>query len=213
MLVLLATFLGLLGHALAQFPGDCDQESALLSCIPQATVCSGNIPASISSCGCTNIQTVMNCYSTYCSGQLTDDFMLALSSESNVVCNGIGSISFPSGIVSSDVPTSPASTIVNTTTATSSITGEVTSTSTTSSKVGATITGTSSGTTASPTSSGAAVSATSKAAAERGMGHAVPVLGGVLGALIGIVGMILFVILLSKDQQKDVQCTMPIPQA
>ena len=30
MLVLLATFLGLLSHTLAQFPGDCDQESYVL---------------------------------------------------------------------------------------------------------------------------------------------------------------------------------------
>jgi hypothetical protein len=44
---------------------------------------------------------------------------------------------------------------------------------------------------ASGATAGTAASATSKAAAERGTGHAVPVLGGLLGALIGAVGVFL----------------------
>ena len=88
--------------------------------------------------------------------------MLALSSESSVVCKGIGTLSLPSGLSISSM-------------ATSSGTGKVTTTNT----------GTHTG--ATPTSAGVTAGATSKGAAERGMGPAVPVMGGVLGTFIGIV--------------------------
>ena len=90
---------------------------------------------------------------------------------SNVLCNGVGTITLPTLSTSSGAA---ATRPVATTSGTAKVTG------TTSVKGAATGT----------TSVGAKIS-TSKAAAEGGMGGAVPVLGGVLGALVGVVGLLL----------------------
>ncbi|KAF4626941.1 hypothetical protein G7Y89_g11214 [Cudoniella acicularis] len=205
MVVLQAFFLGFLNHALAQSvvdpaaaattelsapTGICADENGLLSCIPPQTVCPGTIPASVSSCGCTNVQTVINCYSTFCPAQLTEDELMLLSSDSAALCHGIGTVAIPSGIISSSVPSSPLSTTAVITAATNSSTGQTASTGTGSSK-GVASTGTGTNGAVIPTSAGVAASSTSKATGERGTGHAIPVLGGLLGALLGVVGLFL----------------------
>jgi hypothetical protein len=96
---------------------------------------------------------------------------MALSSMSNVLCNGIGTITLPTlSTISGAAATLP----VPTTSGSAKVTG-ITS-----------VKGAATGTT-----SGGATSSTSKAAAESGMGGAVPVLGGVLGLLVGVVGLFL----------------------
>jgi hypothetical protein len=80
---------------------------------------------------------------------------MVLSSYLNVPCNGIGTITLPSGPLSTSggaVPTSPSLTTAVTTSATGKLTG----------------TG---------TASGGSISSTSKAAAERGLGAVVGVVG------------------------------------
>ena len=96
---------------------------------------------------------------------------MALSSMSNVLCKSIGTITLPT------LPTSSGA--AATKTAVTSGTAKVTGT--TSDKGGV----------ATGTATGGATSSTSKAAADGGMGGPVPVLGGALGALVGVVGLFL----------------------
>jgi len=92
--------------------------------------------------------------------------MSELSAASTAICNELSTISFPSR--------EPTGVVTTTAVKTSGVT---------------TGTGTSAG--VASTASGIAASATSKAAAKGGTGHAVPVLGGLLGAFIGAVGVFL----------------------
>jgi len=98
------------------------------------------------------------------------------SVESSALCKGLGTLSPPSSL-----PTGVATTTLSpkTTAVKSSSAGSVATP------------GTGTGAGVASTASGAAASATSKAAAERGAGHGVPILGGLLGALIGVVGVFL----------------------
>lgn len=107
---------------------------------------------------------------------------MVLSSYSDVLCHGIGTITLPSGVITTSggaAPTSPSSTNAETTSFTGKVAG------TTSAK-GIAATGVGTGTV-----SGGATSSTSKAAAVGGMGNTVPVMGGLLGALVGVVGLFL----------------------
>jgi hypothetical protein len=107
---------------------------------------------------------------------------MQLSSFSNVLCNGIGTITLPSGILSTSGGAAPT-TAPQTTASTTSGTGKVTGT--TSGK-GTAATGAGTGAV-----SGGTTSSTSKAAAERGFGNTVPALGGVLSGLLAVVGLFL----------------------
>ncbi len=109
---------------------------------------------------------------------------MVLSSYSDVLCHGIGTITLPSGVLSTSggaaaAPTLPSSTNAETTSSMGKVAG------TTSTK-GAAATGAGTG-----TASGGATSSTSKAAGMGGMGNTVPVMGGLLGALVGVVGLFL----------------------
>jgi hypothetical protein len=117
-----------------------------------------------------------SCYSSYCPAQLTEDEVAVLSSDSSVVCNGVGTIYIPS--LTTSVTTTGKGGV-----ATTASSGSVATTGT------GTATGTGTGEVA--TSSGSVATTSSKGAAEGRRDNVVPVLGGALGALVGIVGLFL----------------------
>jgi hypothetical protein len=123
-----------------------------------------------------------SCYSSYCPAQLTEDELAVLSSDSSLVCNGVGTIYIPSGVLTTSVAA------VQTTGK-----GGVATTSSGSGSVAITGSGTAigTGTGEGATSSASVATTSSKGAAEGRMDNVVPVLGGVLGALVGVVGVFL----------------------
>jgi hypothetical protein len=123
-----------------------------------------------------------SCYSSYCPAQLTEDELALLSSDSSAICNGVGTVYIPSGALPTSV------TVVQTSEASTGKGGLVTTGSSTLAIKG---TGTGSGAGEVATSSEGVASTSSKGVSEGRMDNVVPVLGGVLGALVGIVGIFL----------------------
>jgi len=114
-----------------------------------------------------------SCYRRYCTGADGASILSLYSAESSAICSEAATI-----IPSASLPAGVATTTLSSKTPAK-----------TSGPVATPGTGTGAG--LASTANGAATSATSKAAAMKGMGHTVPVLGGVLGALFGVVGVFL----------------------